>query len=65
MALGSAQPLTEMSSRNISWEGKGGQCLGLATLPLSCADSVEMWEPQPPGTLKASSGIAFYYRVSN
>jgi len=25
MALGSTQPLTEMSTRNISWEGGGGK----------------------------------------
>jgi hypothetical protein len=33
MALGLTQPLTEMSIRNISWEGKGGRCLGLTILP--------------------------------
>jgi len=32
MALGSTQPLTEMSTRNISW-GKSGRCVGLTTLP--------------------------------
>ena len=48
MALGSSQPLTEMSTRNISWGGKGGRCLGLTTLPPSCADCLEIWEPQPP-----------------
>ena len=42
--LWSTQPLTEMSTRNISW-GKGGQCIGLTNLPLSCADSLEIWEP--------------------
>jgi hypothetical protein len=26
MALGSTQPLTEMSTRNISWGGKRGRC---------------------------------------
>jgi hypothetical protein len=31
MALGSTQPLTEMSTRSISW-GKGGLCVGLTTL---------------------------------
>ena len=41
MALGSTQPLTEMSTRNISW-GKGGRCVGL-TLPPSCADCLEIW----------------------
>jgi len=36
MVLGSMQPLTEMSTRNISW-GKGGRCLRLTTLPPSFA----------------------------
>ena len=36
MALGSAQLLTEMSTRCISW-GKGGRCVRLTTLPPSCA----------------------------
>ena len=60
MALGLTQPLTEMSTRNISW-CKGGRCVGLTTLPPSCADCLEIWEPQPPGTLRAvqdSNGIA-------
>jgi hypothetical protein len=52
-ALGSTQPVTEMSTRNISWGGGGGKdgrCIGLTTLPPSCADCLEVWEPQPPGT---------------
>jgi hypothetical protein len=59
MALVSTQPLTEMSTRNISW-GKGGQRVGLTTLPPSCADCLKIWEPQPLGNLKACNGIAFY-----
>ena len=39
-------------------EGKGGQSLGLTTWPLSCADCLEIWEPQPPGSLRACPGIA-------
>jgi hypothetical protein len=27
--------------------GKGGRCVGLKTLPPSCADCHEIWEPQP------------------
>jgi hypothetical protein len=53
MTLGLTQPLTEMSTSNISWgggSGKGGRCVGLTTLPPSCADCLEIWEPQPPGT---------------
>ena len=30
-------------------EGKGGRCVGLTTLPPSCADCHEIWEPQSPG----------------
>jgi len=35
MVLGSTRPLTEMSTRFISW-GKGGRCVSLTTLPPSC-----------------------------
>ena len=41
--------------------GKGGRCMGLTTLPPFCADCLEIWEPQPPGTLRAlqaCNGIA-------
>ena len=31
--------------------GNGGRCLGLTILRPSCADCLEIWEPQPPGTL--------------
>jgi len=37
--------------------GKGGRCVGLTTLPPSCADCLENWEPQPPGTLRACPGL--------
>jgi len=37
--------------------GKGGQCVGLTTLPPSRADCLEIWEPQPPGTLRACPGL--------
>jgi hypothetical protein len=38
--------------------GKGGRCVGLTTLPPSCVDCHEIWEPQPPWTLWACNGIA-------
>jgi hypothetical protein len=61
MALGSTQPLTEMSTRNISWGvGKGGRFLRLAILPRSNVECLEIWEPQPSGTLRACPGIAFF-----
>ena len=44
VALGLTQPVTEMSTRNISWGGKGGRCVGLTTLPPACDDCLEIWE---------------------
>jgi len=37
MALGTTQPITEMSTRSISWEVKSGRCVGLTTVPPSWA----------------------------
>jgi hypothetical protein len=54
MALGSTQPLTEMSTRDLSWGGKGGRCVGLTTLPPSC---LKTWEPRHPGALSAFLGL--------
>jgi hypothetical protein len=31
---------------------KGGRCVGLTTLPPSCADCLQIWEPQPIVSLK-------------
>jgi len=36
--------------------GKGGRCIGLNLQP-SCAVCLEIWEPQPPGTLTACPGL--------
>jgi hypothetical protein len=60
VALGSTQPLKEMSTTNISWRGKGGRCVGLTNLTLSCIDCLEIWEPQPPGTLRVCPGLYLY-----
>jgi hypothetical protein len=57
MALGSTQPVTEMSTRNISLGGKGDWCVGLTTLPPSSANCLEIWEPQGHGTLRARQGL--------
>ena len=55
MALGSTQPLTEI------FPGGGGdkdvRCVRLTTLTLSCAYYHKIWEPQLPGTLRASPGL--------
>jgi hypothetical protein len=56
MALGSTQPLTEMSTRSISW-GKGGRCVRLTTyhhsVPLSRnLGTLTSWNPlRPSGPL--------------
>jgi hypothetical protein len=57
VALGSTQPLTEMSTKIIYLGGKGSQCVGLIILPPSCADWLEIWEPQPPETFRACPGL--------
>ena len=57
MALGSAQPLTEMSTREYFLGGKGGRCLGLTTLPPSSANLIEIWERLTPWILRACSGL--------
>ena len=57
MVLELTQPLTEVSTRNIFWGGKGGRWLGLTTVSPSCADYLEIWEPQTPGTLRACPGL--------
>jgi hypothetical protein len=61
MALGSTQPLKEMSTSDISWVGKGGRWVGLTTLTHSRADCLVIWELQPPGTHGACPGL---YRSS-
>jgi hypothetical protein len=37
--------------------GKGGRCLELTIIPHSHADCLEIWEPQPPGTLRVSPAL--------
>jgi len=36
---------------------RGGQCVGLTILPPTCADYLEIWEPQLPGTFRADPGL--------
>jgi hypothetical protein len=36
---------------------KSSRCIGLTTLPPSCADCLVIWESQPPGTLRACPGL--------
>jgi hypothetical protein len=45
--------------------GKGGRCVGLTNLPPSCGDCLEIWEPQPAGTLQAFNDIALPLSYKN
>jgi hypothetical protein len=52
------------SNRNEHQEylgGKSGQYIGLTTLPHSCADCLEIWEPRLPGSVRVCPGVAFLY----
>ena len=40
--------------------GKCRRCVGLTTLPPSCADCLEIWEPQPHETIRACPGLYSY-----
>ena len=60
MALESTQPLTEMSTRRISW-GKCGRYVRLTTLPPSCAFVMKSGNfnfLEPSGPLQACNGTA-------
>jgi len=37
--------------------GKVSRCVGLTTVLPLCADCLEIWEPQPPGTLRTCPGL--------
>jgi len=56
IALGLTHPLIEMSYKEYCLWDESSQCVGLTTLPLLCANCFEIWDPQPPGTLKGMSG---------
>jgi hypothetical protein len=56
MALGLTQPLTEIRHQEC-FLGKGGRCVGLTNLRHLCADCLEIWEPQPPGNIRACPGL--------
>jgi hypothetical protein len=50
--VGSASNRREYQQYLLGAGGKGGPCLGLKTLPHSFSDRLEIWVPQPPGTLR-------------
>jgi hypothetical protein len=60
MALKSTQPLTEMSTRCISWD-KGGRCLRLTTLPPSCAVIMKSGNLNFQDTSGSITGLLYLY----
>jgi hypothetical protein len=61
MALGLTQPLNKNECHKYFVEVNGNWCIGLTILPPSCADCLEIWEPQPPaasGTVQACTRVA-------
>ena len=46
VALRSNQPLNRCEYQGIFPVGKRGRCVGQTTLPASCTDCLEIWEPQ-------------------
>ena len=69
VALGSTQPLKEMSTRSISLVDKSGRCVRLTTLPLLCADCLEIWgastSRNPQGLSIPVMGLFYLYLVEN
>jgi hypothetical protein len=61
MSLGSTQPLTEMSTKSISW-GKSGRCVRLTTWPPYCAvvkKSGNFNFLEPSGPLRPVKGLLY------
>jgi hypothetical protein len=57
MALGvNSDSNSSMYQEHILWSNCG-RCVGLTTLPPSCANCLEIWEPQPLGTFTACPGL--------
>ena len=61
MALGLTEPLTEMRTRNISWGGERRPVRMADNLTTFMCRFLEIWEPQPPGTLRPVIGLFYLY----
>jgi hypothetical protein len=50
----------DSASKNECQNIPGGKGVGVATVPPSCAECLEIWQPQPTGTLRACPGLYLY-----
>jgi hypothetical protein len=60
VALGSTEPLTEISTMDVPW-AKGGRFVELTTLPPSCADCVEIMGASTSWSSKGHSRDCFVF----
>ena len=66
MALGSTPASNRDEYQEYFLGSKGGRCVGLTTLPPSCADCLEISGLQLPGVLRACPSVCrncFAYRI--
>jgi hypothetical protein len=57
MALGVYSASNRNEDQEYFLRYKGGRYVRLTTLPTSRIDYLEIWEPQPPGTLRVCPGL--------
>jgi hypothetical protein len=62
MSLGSTQPPTEIEYQDYFLGLKAVGAYSWQSVPLSCADCLEIWDSQPPGTLRMSSLLIYLLR---
>jgi hypothetical protein len=57
MALGVDSASNRNEYQEYFLEDKSGRCVALKTLPPSCADCLEIWEPYSPESVRACPGL--------
>jgi hypothetical protein len=57
MAMGSTQPLSEMSKRDLPWGAKAAGAYDWQACHLHVLSDCKSWEPQPPRALRAYLGL--------
>jgi hypothetical protein len=57
VALGVDSASNRDEYQEYSFGGEGGRCVGLTTLPPSCANCLEILEPQSPGNFRPYLGL--------